>query len=145
MHLERVGNVCVKVSFTQCAKDCGPYNYVFQYGRILTYNPWNMHTPVLCWSFFVCPIWLPVFFLFSIMNQNWVQKLILAWLWHHFHLALDRDRTVRFEPTTFWSWAKCSTARPQLSLVLCWSSSRILTLIPYFFCNLYSWRIKSTN
>jgi len=26
----------------------------------------------------VCPNWLPVFFLFSIMNQNWVQKSVLA-------------------------------------------------------------------
>jgi len=44
-------------------------------------------------SFLVCPIWLPVYFLFYIMNQNWVQELILAWLWHHFHLALDGDQT----------------------------------------------------
>jgi len=33
------------------------------------------------------------FFHSSIMNQNWVQKSILAWLWHHFHLALDGDQT----------------------------------------------------
>jgi len=41
----------------------------------------------------VCAIWLPVFSYFSLMNQNWVQELILAWLWRHFHLALDGDRT----------------------------------------------------
>jgi len=61
----------------------------------------------------VCPIWLPIFFLFSIMNQNWVQKSILAWFWHHFHLALD---WTGIKPTTFQPWAQCSTARPQLSL-----------------------------
>ncbi len=34
----------------------------------------------------MCPIWLPVFSYFQ-MNQNWVQKSILAWLWPHFHLV----------------------------------------------------------
>jgi len=30
---------------------------------------------------------------FSTMKQNWVQESIQAWLWHHFHLVLDGDRT----------------------------------------------------
>ncbi len=25
------------------------------------------------------------------MNQNWVMELILAWLWHHFHLAFESN------------------------------------------------------
>jgi len=32
----------------------------------------------------VCPIWLPIL----LLNQDWVQESILAWLWHHFHIAL---------------------------------------------------------
>ncbi len=28
-----------------------------------------------------------LYFLYFKMNQNWVQKSILAWLWHHFHLV----------------------------------------------------------
>ncbi len=28
-----------------------------------------------------------LYFLYFQMNQNWVQKLILAWLWHHFLLV----------------------------------------------------------
>jgi len=39
----------------------------------------------------------------------------LAWLWHHFHLELD---WMGIEQTTFRTWALCSTARPQLSLLL---------------------------
>jgi len=53
-----------------------------------------------------------IFFLFNYwINQDWVQESILAWLRHHFHLALDG-----IEPTTFRLWAKCSTAIPKLSL-----------------------------
>ncbi len=36
---------------------------------------------------------------------------ILAWLWHHFHLALDRDQTHHLMIVS-----ECSTARPQLLL-----------------------------
>ncbi len=32
-----------------------------------------------------CPIWLPLFSFYFQMNQNWAQKSILAWFWHHFH------------------------------------------------------------
>jgi len=39
------------------------------------------------------------------------QSINLAWVWHHFHLALDGDRTFR-------SWAEYSTARPQLSVLV---------------------------
>ncbi len=28
-----------------------------------------------------------LYFLYFQMNQNWVQKSILPWLWHHFHLV----------------------------------------------------------
>ncbi len=49
-----------------------------------------------------CPIWLPVF-------------SILAWLWHHFHLALN---WTRIEPVTFRLWAESSTLRPQFSPLL---------------------------
>ncbi len=54
----------------------------------------------------MCLIWLHVFFLFSIMNQNWVQKLILAWLWHHFHLALGQSHD--FDPMKFCSMKNSS-------------------------------------
>jgi len=63
-----------------------------------------------CFKYFWCG---PFDYLyFSIIKQNWVQESILAWLLHHFHLALDRDWT----PTIFWLWVGCSTAKPQLSL-----------------------------
>ncbi len=33
-----------------------------------------------------------IFILFNYcMNQDWVQESILAWLWHHFHLALGSN------------------------------------------------------
>jgi len=48
--------------------------------------------------FLVCPIWLPVFFLFSIINQSWVQE------------------SMALAPLPYIIGPKCSTARPQLSL-----------------------------
>ncbi len=42
-----------------------------------------------------------IFILFNYcMNQDWVQELILAWLWHHFHLALGSNpRPFDHEPS----------------------------------------------
>jgi len=36
-------------------------------------------------------VWLKLVVWFYWMNQDWVQELILAWFWHHFHLVLDGD------------------------------------------------------
>jgi len=51
--------------------------------------------------------WLSI--IWSIKEDNQAPAIINpAWLWHHFHLALD---WMGIKPTTFWSWAECSTAR----------------------------------
>jgi hypothetical protein len=65
-------------------------------------------------TFFYFPThdWLSI--IRSIKEDDQTQATInLAWLWHHFHLALD---WTGIKPTTLWSWAECSTTRPQLSL-----------------------------
>jgi len=41
------------------------------------------------WLFLMCPIWLPVFSYFFYIEPELLKESILAWLWHHFHLALD--------------------------------------------------------
>jgi len=46
--------------------------------------------------FFGVPIWLHVFF--SAMNQTWVQELILAWFWPHFHLVYWMRRDLNPQP-----------------------------------------------
>jgi len=45
-------------------------HYTWQKCYFNVYNMFNV--------FLVFSIWLPVFFLFSMMNQNWVQESILA-------------------------------------------------------------------
>jgi len=58
-------------------------------------------------TFFYFPThdWLSI--IWRIQEDDQAPAIInLAWLWHHFHLALD---WTGIEPTTFWSWAKSST------------------------------------
>jgi len=69
---------------------------------------------------------------FSIMNQNCVQKLILAWLWHHFHLTLH---WTGIKHMTFRPLAECSTPWPQLSLHL--------SFLLWRYDRLHFWRILS--
>jgi len=65
-----------------------------RYGTTYVFKQFMSFQKFVCFlKFFCVPYWLPVFFLFSIMNQIWVQESILEWLWHHFHLALDGDQT----------------------------------------------------
>ncbi len=59
--------------------------------------PITFFSPQLCLFFFFkiffwcAPSGYLYFLSFSIMNQNWVFESILAWLWHHFHLALESN------------------------------------------------------
>jgi hypothetical protein len=117
--------------------DCGTYHFgmlwQFLWVPYFWKMIWHCSSSIEYWSFFSCPIWLPVYFLFfSIMNPNWVQKLTLGWLWHHVHLA---SRT-EIEPTTFRSWAECSTARPQLSLIEVSSSFESIYINPVILLSL---------
>ncbi len=43
----------------------------------------NFFKYFFCW----CAPFDYLYFLSFQMNQNWVQKSFLAWLWHHFHLV----------------------------------------------------------
>ena len=49
-------------------------------------------------SFWCAPVGYRYFFLFVFFlnGQDWVHELILAWLWHHFHIVLDKPE---FKPT----------------------------------------------
>jgi len=63
----------------------------------------DLYVEFFKYFFLSAPLSAYIFFLFNQrMNQDWVQELILAWIWHHFHLVLDE----RFEPTAFQSWVE---------------------------------------
>ncbi len=79
--------------------------------------PWLVNENLLLenvnFIFFTSQHTIGLSIIWSIKEVNQVPAINLAWLWHHFHLALDWKG---IEPTTFQSWAECSTARPQLLL-----------------------------
>jgi len=85
----------------------------------------------LNYIFLCAPFGCLYFSYFSVMNQNWVQESILAWLWHHYHLALDRGTH------DLLIWAECSTAGPQLLLI----HAKFLHEIFHFWCVL-PWSIR---
>ncbi len=61
-----------------------------------------------CFVYFPTHDWLSI--IWSIKEDNQAPAICnLAWLWHHYHLALN---WTGIEPTTFRSWAECSIARP---------------------------------
>jgi len=63
----------------------------FKFLRLHLFFKYTKNKLVLIEFFFGVPhLATYIIFLFNhSMNQDWVHELILAWLWHHFHLVLD--------------------------------------------------------
>jgi hypothetical protein len=59
-----------------------------------------LRTPMLPYGWY--------FLYFSIMKQNWVQELILAWLWPHFHLVFWMRRDSNPQPSNS-EWSLITT------------------------------------
>jgi len=83
----------------------------------------------------LCPCGYLYFYYFSIMNQNWVQELILAWLWPHFHLVfwMKQDLTPQpfdCEPSSLTTRPDCMLcasviwAKELVKLILEWCERR---------------------
>ncbi len=60
---------------------------------------WYFYVSFFCW----CATFGYLYFSYFQMNQNWVQKSITAWLWHHFHQVYWMRQDLNRKPR---SWVK---------------------------------------
>jgi len=59
-----------------------------------------------------------IFSLFNFwMKQDWVQELILAWLWQHFHLVINK---IRIQDLSIVSWVHYPLDQNLAILCHCW-------------------------